>query len=121
RRRARRGAVDLDATNRRGGLVAGLVADRRAGREAATLARDRAVGGAASVARDTREGIAAGPVHRHVAAVPAIGVGVGGGGTGQRGPGLVDVDAADGRARAIAGRVDRRAAGALVRALAKRL
>src|SRR2546428_8973086 len=68
-------------------------------------------------ALDPGERVGAAEAHRDVALVPARGVGRARRGAADRGRGLVDVDPGDGRARAVAGVVERRAARRLARAL----
>src|SRR5207244_1451908 len=106
RRRAgdrRRGAVDLDAADRAGADVSGLVLDRDGpSAEVAALAGDQAVG---RLRRriDAGQAVLAGPVDRDVTLVPAGGVGVGRRRAGQRRHGAVDVDAAHARVAGVAG------------------
>src|SRR5262249_45343170 len=112
----RSGAVDLDAADRRVGGVAGLITDGGAVGKVRALACHCAIGRAC--AGDPGEAIAARPVIRRGAVVPAVAVGRCRGRSAERWRGLVDFNAGGASAGAVTGGVGSRAAGALVIAFA---
>src|SRR3954451_6101141 len=115
-RRGRRGAVDLDAVDGRGGRVTGLVADAGGGGQVAALSLDDGVGRAGDHAGQV---VGAGPDDGDVVGEPALAVRGADDLAGDGGRGLVDVDHRGGHQGAVAGGVGRGRGVRLGRALAE--